>query len=140
MKKLTSVLSILMIVAANFLTLNVLASYGGGGSSSSINRDNCPDGDYSGSYYDGTCEDGTEETGTEETGTEETGTEETGTEETGTDSGSHGPSLYDLLRERNAGSDGSVGNSNPNYNPSTEVSGENGFTLPGMLAPTGASL
>jgi hypothetical protein len=39
-------------------------STGGGGGGSSVSKDNCPNGDYSASYYDGTCGTATNEQGT----------------------------------------------------------------------------
>lgn len=58
MKKLFAGLLALMLAAIPAVSL---ASYGGSSSiGSSLKRDNCPNGDYSVSYYDGTCDDESE--------------------------------------------------------------------------------
>ena len=119
MKKLLSVVAVFALLATSF---NTFAAYGGGGaassiggSSSSMNRDDCPDGDNSGSYYDGTCGDAeetpAEETPAEETPAEETPTEETPSEETPTEENgsNNGRSFLQILRERNGGAS-NIGN------------------------------
>ena len=63
MNKLFSVLCVLWLLFTSFANVT-FAQYGGGSrggsSSSSLVKDNCPDGDTSWSYYDGTCGDGEE--------------------------------------------------------------------------------
>ena len=162
MKKVISLLSVLALVASSGAVLAQYSTYGGwgwgastgsssssGGSSSSLQRDYCPDGDMTFSYYDGLCEEGVAaaESGTTTTTSDGTATEGTTTTTVTTSDG--GP--ISIITTTTATEGGEVSTTDTetvmdikeqlmNNSSNTVVPAVETISLPAFLPETGASL
>lgn len=161
MKKLLSVYSVLLLMFVAFIS-PIYAQYGGaissigggwGGSQSLLDRDVCPDGDTSGSYYDGECGDDDmmdEDDDTVETNNDDDMMDDDDTMEDHSDNDhSDNDHSDDMMDDEDEDTTSSIldiiKNNQGSGTPSTTTTntnnaGNTGFTVPSTLAPTGADV